>query len=441
MMKLREYQEKIIYLARHALKKYRKILIQAPTGAGKTAITVHMMSVAASQGKRAIFIVHQKELLTQTSNALWRQSLEHGQIASGRMVSKLPVQVASVQTLVNRLAEYEEPDLIIIDEAHRSNSASYKKVVDAWPNAFLIGLTATPQRTDGKALGEMFNDIVRGPEIRWLIDEGFLADYVVFAPSIGIDVSDVGSSMGDFNKKELAEVTDTPTITGNAVDHYKKLANGKRCVVMCVNLEHARNVAASYNAAGIPAESIEGNMTQAEREKIIDRFKSGETLVVTNVQLLIEGVDIPAIEVVQWLRPTQSLIVYMQGNGRGLRPSEGKDRLIILDHVGNTHKHGLPCETREWSLEGKKKGKRKAKDDDEPDVQVQQCMKCYAVFQPGPDNCPMCGEIIERKVRKIEIVEGELEAVDMEMVRRERKREQGMAGSIKNWFNWVYDGV
>lgn len=430
MIQLRDYQEKIIFLARQALKQFKKILIQAPTGAGKTAITVHMMSVAASQGKKAMFIVHQTELLQQTSKALWRQHLEHGQIASGKRISRLPVQVASVQTLVNRLDQYDEPDLIIIDEAHRANSNSYKKVVEAWPNAFLIGLTATPQRTDGKALGEMFNEIVRGPEIRWLIQEGFLSDYVVFAPSVGIDTSSVSTSMGDFNKKELAAITDKPTITGDAVNHYKKLTSGKQCVVMCVNIEHARHVADSYNAAGVVAASIEGNMSQAEREVIIEKFKVGEISVITNVQLLIEGVDIPSIEVVQWLRPTQSLIVYMQGNGRGLRPFEGKDRLVILDHVGNAHKHGLPCEDRDWSLEGKKKGKRKTKDDDEPDVQVQQCMKCYAVFKPGPDNCPMCGAVIERKVRKIEQVEGELQAVDMEMVRRERKREQGMAQSL-----------
>lgn len=431
MIELRDYQEEIIYKARNALKSNKRILIQAPTGAGKTALTVHMMGVAAEQGKRAMFLVHQTELLNQTSRALWKQKLEHGQVASGKRKSLLPVQVASVQTLVNRLDQYEEPDLIIIDEAHRSTSSSYLKVMERYPNAFLIGLTATPQRTDGKALGDMFGDIVRGPEIRWLIERGFLCDYAIYAPFIGIDTSSVSTSMGDYNKKELATITDKPKITGDAVSHYKKLTNGKRCVVMCVSIDHARHVADSYNAMGVPAESIEGNMSQVEREAIIDRFAKGDTLVVTNVQLLIEGVDIPSIEVVQWLRPTQSLIVYMQGNGRGLRPSAGKDKLIILDHVGNTHRHGLPCEKRTWSLEGKKKGARKKKDD-EPDVHVQQCDKCYAVFEPNYDACPSCGAPIERKVRKIEQEDGELEAVDMDAVRRERKMEQGQARTLRD---------
>lgn len=433
-MKLRDYQLDIILKTRKALTAVRRALIQAPTGAGKTALCVHMMKTAAERGKRAFFLVHQNELLSQTSKALWKQKLEHGMIASGRRISKLPVQVASVQTLVNRLDKYEAPDLIIIDEAHRSTAASYKKVVDAYPKAVLVGLSATPQRTDGKALGDMYDTIVKGPSIRWLQQEGFLCDYVLFAPSVGIDVSEVKTTAGDYNKGDLEKAADKPTITGDAVAHYKKLANGKRAVVMCVSIKHAQHVADSYNQAGIPAASIEGSMTTEQRNKVLQDFESGVIKVITNVQLLVEGVDIPAIEVVQWLRPTQSLIVYMQGNGRGLRPHDEKEHLIILDHVGNALRHGLPCETREWSLDGEQKGKRK-KQDDEPDVNVTQCGKCYAVFKSGVDECPMCGAEVERKERKLNEVEGELEQVDMEAVKADRKRsrmEQGQANGLRD---------
>ena len=430
-MKLRPYQEDLIDKTREALRSNKSILMTSPTGSGKTAITVHMMASAAAKGMRAFFIVHQNELLTQTSGALWKQKLEHGMIASGKRLSKLPSQVASVQTLVRQLERHDEPQLIIIDEAHRSAASTYIKVLEAYPNARVIGLTATPQRTDGKGLNDIFTGLVEGPTIRQLMDAGYLCDYEIFAPPLAIDLSGVKNQMGDYNKKQLNEAVDKPTITGDAVSHYKKHALGKRCVVMCCGIKHADHVAEQYRANGVDAESIDGKMTDKERERLLKRFESGETKVVCNTQLLIEGFDLPAIEVVQWLRPTQSLIIYLQGNGRGLRPAPGKDKLIIFDHVGNCHKHGLPDDDREWSLEGKKKGKRKK--DEEPDVNIQQCQACFAIFRPGPDKCPSCGEPIKAKPKQeLLVVDGELEKIDLEKERKERRKEQGSARTLKD---------
>ena len=430
-MKLRPYQEDLIDKTRDALKRNRAVLLQAPTGAGKTAITVFMMSAAAERGMSSFFIVHQNELLTQTSGALWKQKLEHGMIASGKRASKLPSQVASVQTLVRRTDRYKEPKLIIIDEAHRSAASTYQKILDAYPNAKIIGLTATPQRTDNKGLDDIFSEIVQGPSIRQLMDAGFLCDYEIFAPPLAFDLSSVKTQMGDYNKAQLQDAMDKPTITGDAVKHYQTHASGKRCVVMCVSVKHAEHVAESYTLSGVKAEVIEGKKTSKERESIIKRFAAGETKVLCNVQLLIEGVDIPAIEVVQWLRPTQSLIVWLQGNGRGLRPAEGKKHLIVFDHVGNWHRHGLPDEEREWSLEGKKPG-RKKKDDDEPEVAVQQCKSCFAIFRPGPDKCPSCNEPIESKPRaEIRVVDAELEKVDIDAERKAKRKEQGAARGLR----------
>jgi len=414
---------------REALQRHKRVLLQAPTGAGKTALTVYMMGRAAEQGKRSMFLVHQTELLSQTSRALWAQKLEHGMIAAGRSRSRQPAQVASVQTLVRRLDQYEQPDLIIIDECHRSASASYQSILDHWPGVRVVGLTATPQRTDGKGLDDTYETIVLGPSIRELMDAGYLCDYEIFAPPNTLDLSAVKTRMGDYDKGELEATLDKPTITGDAVATYRKHASGKRCVVMCVSIKHAEHVRDSYLAAGVPAEMIEGSMTNKEREEVLDRMRTGETLVIAQVQLLIEGVDIPSIEVVQWLRPTQSLIVWMQGNGRGLRPSPGKQSLLILDQVGNWSRHGLPDDDREWSLEGRKKGRRKT--DDEPDVRVQQCQKCYHVFRPGVSECPSCGAPVERKdPRKLEVVEGELQRVDADLLRRETRREQGQARGL-----------
>lgn len=426
---LRPYQKDMIDAVRDALRSHHSVLLQAPTGAGKTAITVYMMSRAAAQGKRAYFLVHQNELLSQTSRALWRQQLEHGMIASGKMRSTQPAQVASVQTLIRRIDQYAEPHLIIIDEAHRAAAKTYQEILKRWPNARVIGLTATPQRTDGKPLDVMFDTLVAGPSIRELMDGGYLCDYELYAPPSAIDLSGIRSSMGDYAKVDLEQAVDKPTITGDAVAHYIAHARGKRCVVMCVSIKHAEHVVQQYKAAGVAAESMDGTMTDAARQAILGRLERGETQVLASVALLIEGVDVPAIEVVQWLRPTQSLVIWMQGNGRGLRPHAGKDRLIIFDHVGNSQRHGLPDDDREWSLAGKEKGSRKR--DAEQEVKISQCKQCYSVFRPGPDACPQCGAPVEvAKPRQLEVVEGELQKVDREAVRRERAKEQGSARTL-----------
>lgn len=426
---LRPYQEAVIDDTRQALRKHKSVLMQGPTGMGKTAITVFMMGRAAAQGKRAYFLVHQNELLSQTSKALWRQQLEHGMIASGKARSTLPAQVASVQTLVRRMDQYKEPDLLIIDEAHRAAAKTYKTIIERWPNARVIGLTATPQRTDGKPLDVMFDTLVLGPTIRELMDAGYLCDYEIYAPPIGIDVSTVKRKMGDFDSKELEAVVDKKSITGSAVGHYKTHASGKRCVVMCVSIKHAEHVAEQYQAAGVSSGVIEGTMTGQQRDKMLADFAAGRLMVICNVQLLVEGVDIPAIEVVQWLRPTQSLVVWMQGNGRGLRPADNKTGLIIFDHVGNCLRHGLPDDDREWSLEGKEKGKKKAAADE---VKIKQCGSCYAVFRPGPQTCPHCGAPVAGQQRELEVVEGELQKVDKLAIRKQQKKEQGTARTLED---------
>ena len=196
---------------------------------------------------------------------------------------------------------------------------------------------------------------------------------------------------------------------------------------MCVSIRHAEHVMESYNAAGVPAEMLEGKMTNKEREDVINRFRSGETLIVTAVQLLIEGLDLPAIEVIQWLRPTQSLIVYLQGNGRGFRVANGKEKLIILDQVANYKRHGLPDDDREWTLEGRKKGKKRKQDED-ADVNIQQCKHCFHIFRPGVAVCPSCGKPVEvRQKAEIEVVDGELERIDVTAL---RKQEQGAARDL-----------
>lgn len=429
-MQLRDYQIELIDKARQSIRINQSVLMVAPTGAGKTALTVHMMKSAADRGIKSIFCVHRDTLLAQTSRALWEQKVEHGIIAAGKTMTRTPIQVASVQTLVRRLDRVDAPGLIVIDEAHRSAAETYRKILDAYPKAKVVGLTATPQRTDGKGLSDVYQDMVEGPTVGSLIQQGWLCPYVIFGSKSAIQTETIKVRMGDYVAEEIEKVMDKPSITGDAVAHYRQHAEGKRCVVFCATLNHARHVCEAYNREGIPAEHIDGNTPSLERQAILGRVKDGTTKILTNVELVIEGVDVPAVEVVQWLRPTASLIIWMQGNGRGFRQASGKDHLIILDHVQNYQRHGLPDDDREWNLDGDpNRGKRKR---EKQETEIRQCKACFAVFRPGPTECPSCGATVAGKPREIQITDGQLEALDIEQLRRNQKKEQGGARSLKD---------
>lgn len=431
MIQLRDYQQDLIARTRAALAKNKRVIMTAPTGAGKTALACHMIASAVENGHRCMFLVHQNELVKQTSAALWQNKIPHGLIVSGRARTPHAVQVASIMTLKNRLDAYESPQLVVVDETHRAAAKVYQDILAAWPDAYVVGLTATPQRTDGKGLDSVYSDIVKGPSIRYLIDHGHLCDYELYGVPQKMDLEGVRTTAGDYNKGDLEKAADKPEIVGDAVDHYLKIAKGRRCVVMCVSIKHAESVAAQYRAAGVPAAALHG--LSDDRDSVLDKFESGELMVVASVQLLVEGVDLPAIGCVQWLRPTKSLVIWMQGNGRGLRPHASKDRLIILDHVQNYARHGLPDMEREWSLEGNKKQGRSG--DADPDIGVQVCESCFFSFRTGVSVCPHCGSAVELKERKLEVVDGELERIQKaqaeEQARIERRKEQGKARELE----------
>lgn len=425
---LRPYQQQLIAELRGALRRHRRVICQLPTGGGKTALAVHMMGTAAARGRVCWFVVHRQELIDQTSAALWAQGLEHGLIVAGghSHLARLPIQVASVQTLVRRLDRLAPPDLIVVDEAHRSVSASYSRILATYPEAHVVGLTATPRRTDGQPLGALYGEIVSGPSMRWLIDEGFLSDYSVYAPQTA-DLSGVHSRGGDYARDEAAAVMDRPTITGDAVAHYQRLAAGRRAIAFFVSRDHAAHGCAAFNAAGVPAECVTGASSDADRRGGMERFRAGETLIMCSVDLAIEGLNVVEAECAIMLRPTQSLIVWLQACGRVLRPSPNGAPAIILDHVGNALRHGLPDEEREWSLDGQPK----RQSDDEPECPVRQCPACFAVHRPKPA-CPACGHVYLVVGREVEQVAGDLVELDVEALRQQRRAAQAKARSLED---------
>jgi superfamily II DNA or RNA helicase len=233
--------------------------------------------------------------------------------------------------------------------------------------------------------------------------------------------------MGDFVQSELALAVDKPSITGDAIKHYTKLCHGKRAVVFCVSVEHSKHVVAQFNAAGIVAEHVDGETDPLERDRAIARFRDGKTTVLSNVELFGEGFDLPAIESVIMLRPTVSLALYLQQIGRGLRTYQGKEVAYILDHAGNSMRHGLPDDDREWSLKGIDQSK---KGDKEKSPSVRVCDSCFAAMRSIDKQCRFCGKVFDIKYRKVDQQEGELTEVDVAQARRVHKMEQGKAGSL-----------
>lgn len=447
MIALRPYQSAMIDKARDLMRQnVRRVLMVAPTGAGKRLMAVHTIGRAVARGKRCWFLVHRKELLDQACRSLDEACVQFGVIQSGvRPDYRQPVQVASVQTMTGRLgmtkqapigslrerqrsaaAELIEPDFIFADEAHHARAATWERILTGYPKAFVLGFTATPLRLDGRSLGHQFDRLVIGPSTRELIDGGFLADYRLFAPP-GADLSNVRSQMGDYRPDDLAEAVDRPQIVGDVVAHYQRHANGTQAVCFGVNVQHSQHIAAAFAQAGISARHLDGTTSRNERSIIMDDFAAGRFRVLCNVDILGEGLDVAGIETVICARPTQSLSVYLQQIGRGLRVKPDGRRAIILDHAGNSLRHGLPDEPREWSLEDDPKRRKRASS-----AGVRICPACFAALVAQARICPECGFkfVIETEVP--DHAEGELQVVDIQRARFQQRIEQGQAKSLED---------
>lgn len=425
---LRPYQTALIDDTRAALRSSRSVLIQLPTGGGKTCIIASMLHTVRAKGKRAIFTVHRQELLDQTIQTFREFSLPHGIIAAGYTpYLAQQIQIASIDTLRARLAagwRIPATDLFAIDEAHHAVSKSWSAVKSYFSQAKVIGASATPERLDGRGLNAEFDALVSGPSVAELMEMGFLAPYRAFAPSTP-DMQGVHTRMGDYVKSEVADRIDRPTITGDAVAHYLRLARDRRALVFCISIEHSRHVVEKFRSSGVVAWHLDGETDKGERRQAIAAFRRGEIKVLSNVELFGEGFDVPDAEVCIMLRPTKSLAMYLQQVGRVLRPALGKTAMI-LDHAGNIARHGLPDDDRAWSLEGREARNR----DSDSAPPVRQCPKCYACHRPAPV-CPSCGWNYEIKAREVEHVDGSLEEIDVEMQRIAHVREQAAAHTVE----------
>ncbi len=404
---------------------YRAPTLVAPTGAGKTTIAAEIIRSAIEKGGTVWFLAHLREILDDTARRLRDANIPHSFIMAGMPQNPLlPVQVVSVQTAVRRPVR-QQPSLIIIDEAHLCIADTYRKVIAAAGNPKLLLLTATPTRLDGRGLGEVSDIIVPTCSTGDLIAEGLLVPIRYYAPTKP-DLDGIRTRAGDFALDQLAKAVDRPSIIGDAVAHYRKYAHGRRAVAFCVNIAHAEHTAAAFTAAGYRAVAISGNSTREERTAALTGLRQGTIDIVCNCALWVAGVDCPEIGCIILLRPTKSLTMYLQSVGRGLRISPGKPDLIVLDHASCVFTHGLPQDSREWTLDARPKRAGA----DAP--AVRECPSCFACHPPAPV-CPACGHVYQSEPvdRGPAEIDGELVEVDETALRRQRSREQAGAQTLE----------
>lgn len=432
--KLRGYQEdaKREILAAWA-SGYQNVGLVLPTGAGKTIL---FSNIIAEFKGASVAIAHRQELVSQISLALGAFEIRHGIIGPKEVISGIVtahmhdlgksfhapnsgVAVAGVDTLIRRKkalgASTSRVGLWVQDETHhllRENK--WGKAVAMFPNAKGLGVTATPERADGKGLGRkadgVLDVLIVGPSMRELIDAGYLTDYRIFAPESDLDTSILNTGKdGDFTRPTLKLAVRKSHVIGDVVKHYGLFAPGMLGVTFASDVETAGDIAASFRGAGVPAEIVSAETPLPLRREILRKFRNREILQLVNVDLFGEGFDLPAIEVVSMARPTQSYALYVQQFGRALRILNGKRSAIIIDHVGNVLRHRLPDIQRLWSLDGRDRRASGVGDA----VPLKVCSQCTRVYERFHKTCPYCGHYPEPAKRSgIEFVEGDLTELD-----------------------------
>lgn len=451
---LRPYQEKLVkdtYQQWDAGKQF--VAMVSATGSGKSMTLTAIVAKERDRGQYVLVLAHRQELITQLSDTMGRMEIRHQVIAANKVVRfaakqsmenhgvnyvdpNARVMVASVQSMreakIADLAKLGNKLTVVQDEFHHATkkSKTWGGVLTPLLNAGARGLgpTATPCRADGQGLSRETDGyadvIVEGPSMRWLIDNGYLSQYKIYCPPTDLRLDNVETSKttGDYKEKELKAEIGRSHIVGDIVSHYLKICPGKRGITFTVGVDTAEEVAEEYRKRGVPAIALSGRNADEERVQAIRDLKSGKILQIVNDSLIGEGVDIPAVEVVSFARPTQSYALYAQMFGRALRPFEGKSHAIIIDAVSNVMRHGLPDAPREWSLDRRERRTGKS----EPST-VRVCTACAAVYERFRDACPDCGEPVPKPAQRSgpEFVDGDLCELDPDVLAQMRNEVVG----------------
>lgn len=375
---------------------YKAPCVVAPCGSGKSVIIAEIARMTTLKGNRVLFLVHRKELIDQIKSTFIKNGVDIRYVEFGM-----------VMTVVRRLEKTVKPQLIIVDENHHSLAKSYRKIFDYFSDVPLLGFTATPIRLNGSGLGDVNDILIEEVNAKWLIENNYLSPYKYYAPKL-IDTEKLKlNSLKEFSSTSINQSMEEKTIYGDAIKHYKQLANGTQAIAYCHSVESSKQLAFEFNTQNVKAAHIDGTTPKNERDEIIKKFRDKEINVLTNVDIIGEGFDVPDCSTVIMLRPTQSLSLFIQQSMRGMRYRPNKQS-IIIDHVDNVRRHGLPDAERQWSLKGM------IKKESESEIKVKECMNCFTVFMANEKECPNCGHVPEVEERKEYEVEedAELEEVN-----------------------------
>ena len=435
MIPLRPYQQKAEKEIREAYRSgARAPLFVLPTGGGKTHTFTSIATKAAEKGNRTLIVVHRSYLWQQASNKLNSIGAAHGIISPSESLTHDKIQVASIDTLIRRFNKIKPPDLIIFDEAHHVvKNNKWGKVVEEFPEARILGVTATPIRTNGQGLGVnsggFFDKLIMGPQIYEMMPD-YIAPFKLYAPDLGVDLSNVKRIGGDYEKNDLLKQLDKKVITGYATEHYKKICHGIPAIAFCVSVEHAVHVAEEFNRAGITAAAVSGKDPEHRRKFLFEGLASGIFKVLCSCDLVSEGFDVPVCGAAICLRPTQSTGLCLQQWGRTTRPAPGKEFAYIIDHVGNYLRHGAPDSHRDWTLDGMSGGRDGKK---EIAIGIRTCKKCFIVHKTSPV-CPSCGYQYGVNDKTPEQIEGELVEIKLAEIKskKEKRMEQGMCKTLED---------
>lgn len=416
---LRSYQSDVIDRLRASVNAGKRApLLVAPTGSGKTVMAAAIIQGAVGYKQSVLFLAHRRELVHQAHQKLFEAGVDAGVILAGHPPRPgAAVQVASVATLWRRAVRgsamsMPPANLILIDEAHHARSTTYRRIVAAYPNAIVIGLTATPCRADGRGLGMVFDDLVEAPSVSELVAGGFLVPTKVYAPDRP-DLAGVKTSRGDYVEKQLAETMDQPKLVGSIAEHWLRLAPDRKTVLFATGVAHSLHCRDELRRGGAMAEHIDGGTPVEEREAILAAFSKGSVDVICNAMVLTEGWDCPDASALIMARPTKSISLYRQMLGRVMRPAPGKLDALILDHAGAVFEHGLPEEPIAWTLDPDSRAERPMQTARASGTApaLNDCPECHSVRRAG-SACPACGWRPRRRAEAFEVEDGQLGRVD-----------------------------
>lgn len=389
MYKLYDYQQKLVAETRQALSNGNEgVLIVSPPGSGKSVVIAEIARLTTLKKNRVLFFVHRQELVKQIKESF----IKHG-------VDLNYCTIMTVGKVANRLNILPKPNLIIVDESQHSRAKTYRKIFDYYSGVPRLGFTGSPWRLSGKGFKDIYSAMVQGPTTKWLIKHQKLAPFTLYGYQLGDKSTLKHSSTGDYTKQSIDDFTRS-IIHGDIIKSWLKFAKDRKTIVYCHSISFSKIVAREFRDAGINAVHVDSHTPTQKREEIMDSFKQDKIKVLCNVDLVSEGVNVPDCSCIVLLRPTESLVVYLQQAMRAMRYQPNK-QAVIIDQVGNFKKFGLPDTDYHWSLEDREKHPHKDEGTAADGPTIKTCPECFAVIEASKVTCPLCGHDFSAEIRKI----------------------------------------